>query len=99
MCWLTCRLAIYDNFDFYIGYTFFAPLVGSSIGIGPPGEFSNLAVSTSTPVSVTSKVCSISPKVSIQKFEMDHKALNAPNCAVRLPSIVTFVQSSGQRTS
>ena len=28
------------------------------IGIGPPGEFSSLAVKTSTPVSVTRSVCS-----------------------------------------
>lgn len=40
------------------------------MGIGPPGEFSNLAVKTSTPVSVTSSVCSISCYVSVPKLEL-----------------------------
>ena len=38
------------------------------IGTGPPGEFSFAAVKTSTPVSVTSKVCSI-----CVMLELDHK--------------------------
>jgi hypothetical protein len=40
----------------------FSPFATSGIGgigIGPPGEFSNLAVRTSTPVSVTRRVCSM----------------------------------------
>jgi len=37
-----------------------SPLDVVGIGIGPPGEFSLLAVRTSTPVSVTSNVCSVS---------------------------------------
>ena len=40
-----------------------SPLDAVGIGIGPPGEFSLLAVRTSTPVSVTSNVCSV-PMVS-----------------------------------
>lgn len=45
-------------------YAWVAPLVFAvsfgvaGIGIGPPGEFSFFAVKTSTPVSVTNKVCS-----------------------------------------
>jgi hypothetical protein len=38
---------------------FSVPLVVIGMGIGPPGEFSFLAVKTSTPVSVTNRVCSI----------------------------------------
>lgn len=34
-------------------------LVAVGIGTGPPGESGNLAVSTSTPSSVMSRVCSI----------------------------------------
>lgn len=37
---------------------FDSPLVASGIGTGPPGESGSLAVSTSTPSSVTSRVCS-----------------------------------------
>jgi len=40
-------------------YLSVVPFVAVGIGIGPPGEFSFAAVKTSTPVSVTSKVCSI----------------------------------------
>lgn len=40
--------------------SFFSPFVSGTvgIGIGPPGEFGNLAVNISTPSSVTSSVCS-----------------------------------------
>ena len=38
---------------------FAAPFVAVGIGIGPPGESSFRAVRTSTPVSVTSMVCSL----------------------------------------
>ncbi len=36
-----------------------APLVAPGTGTGPPGEVAVLTVSTSTPVSVTSSVCSV----------------------------------------
>lgn len=74
-------------------------LTTSGIGIGLPGEFSNLAVNTSTPVSVTSKVCSSDCRVSFQIRYSSLYRPYIPNCAVRLPSTVTFVQSSGQYTS
>lgn len=50
------------------------------IGIGPPGEFSFAAVKTSTPVSVTSKVCSIRMLAFGHKREMlfVHTKLSCP---------------------
>lgn len=69
------------------------------MGIGPPGESANLAVRTSTPVSVTSIVCSIIIEISIENLAPGMKALDSPNCAVRFPSAVTFVQLSGQSIS
>lgn len=42
--------------DSAVDFVVLSLLVG--IGIGPPGEFSCLAVRTSTPVSVTNIVCS-----------------------------------------
>jgi len=62
---------------------------------GPPGESGNLAVSTSTPVSVTNKVCStppISGMINQYQILKDY----SPNCALLLPSSVTEVQLSGQ---
>lgn len=47
-----------DPLYMYVAGYVLLPLSGVGIGIGPPGEFSNLSVKTSTPVSVTSKVCS-----------------------------------------
>src|SRR3954462_3709142 len=50
------------------------------IGIGPPGEFSFAAVKTSTPVSVTSKVCSIRMLALGHKRErpFEHTKLSSP---------------------
>lgn len=42
-----------------------APSVNAGIGMGPPGEFSSPAVKTSTPVSVTRKVCSVHTHISV----------------------------------
>lgn len=46
------------QFEMYEADYALLPLSVVGMGIGPPGESSSLAVKTSTPVSVTSKVCS-----------------------------------------
>lgn len=48
-----------QDYSLVVPLAFDVPFSTVGIGIGPPGEFSFLAVKTSTPVSVTSKVCSI----------------------------------------
>lgn len=55
------------NYAFDAPLAFPVPFVVVGIGIGPPGEFSFRAVKTSTPVSVTSKVC------SMRMLALDHK--------------------------
>lgn len=79
---LTChltgsKLTIMDSMAFHHHPVepFITGSVFGGMAIGPPGDVGNRAVNTSTPSSVTSRVCS--------------------NWAVRLPSTVTLVQSSG----
>lgn len=67
------------------------PLAAVGIGTGPPGESGNLAVRISTPSSVTSRVCS---RKNVSRSNQV-AVLDLPNCAVRVPSCVTLVQSSG----
>lgn len=62
---------------------------------GPPGEVGSLAVRTSTPSAVTSRVCSAEVSVHI-KLCILVGIFHSPNCAVLFPSIVTAVQLSGQ---
>lgn len=50
---------------YLFAFPFASSFATSGIGIGPPGELSSLAVKTSTPVSVTSIVCSTNVRISI----------------------------------
>lgn len=68
------------NYTLDAPLAFAVPFVVVGIGTGPPGEFSFAAVKTSTPVSVTSKVCSISMLALGHKREIlfAHTKLSSP---------------------
>jgi hypothetical protein len=68
------------NYGLDAPLAFAVPFVVVGIGIGPPGELSFAAVKTSTPVSVTSKVCSIHMLALDHKREMlfVHTKLSSP---------------------